>query len=238
MMPIFCFFHIGSNVSQPQMLVDSIRKFNPSAEIIYCTDVHSPKINGVTHRLEFAGNPNEIMTFRLKSFADSKIKEPAIYLDTDMLCLKPFNPGKFLDNKDLCVCERSFGKDHLFNVNFRGLNYLEYAQKSLGEVYPYLACATIAKNSTIWQELSDICNVLSEKFRIWYGDQEALKIIVKTKLNMQLGFIPEHTFACLPEHKHYVSQAIFLHFKGAARKKLLLEYYQFIMKSSGLSNFT
>jgi hypothetical protein len=229
--PVFCFFHIGHGTDQPQMLVDSIRKFNPNAEIIYCTDIQSPKIDGVTHRLEFTGNPNEIMTFRLKSFADSKIEEPAIYLDTDMLCLKSFNPAKFLDNKDLCICERSFGKDHLFNANFRGLNYFEYTQKSFGEVYPYLACATITKNSTIWQELSNACNALSEKFRIWYGDQEALKIIAKTKSNNQLGFIPEHTFACLPEYQHYASQAIFLHFKGVARKKLMLEYYQLIMKS-------
>ena len=64
--PVFCFFHIGHGTDQPQMLVDSIRKFNPNAEIIYCTDIQSPKIDGVTHRLEFTGNPNEIMTLDLK----------------------------------------------------------------------------------------------------------------------------------------------------------------------------
>jgi len=211
------------------MLVDSIRKFNPNSEIVFCTDRHSPIINGVTHRLEFDGNPDEIMSFRLRSFANSGIDGPAIYLDTDMLCLRSFDPAKVLENKDLYMCERSFGKYSLFNGNFRGMNYLEYDQMPLGEVYPYLACATITRNSGIWIELADTCSGLSEKFQIWYGDQEALKIIAKRKASEQLGFIPEHTYACLPEDVNHVSQAIFLHFKGPARKGLMLDFYKKIM---------
>jgi len=226
---IFCFFHIGSDSSYPQMLVDSIRKFNSNAEIIYCTDRHSPVINGVTRRLEFIGNPNEMMTYRLKSFANSGISEPAIYLDTDMLCLKSFDPAKILENKEIYVCQRSFNKESLFNGNFRGMNYLEYDQMTLGQVYPYLACATITRNSGMWAELADACDSLSEKFKIWYGDQEALKIIVKKKSSDQLGLIPEHTYACLPEITNYLPQAIFLHFKGAARKGLMREFYKKIM---------
>jgi len=228
--PTFCFFHIGSDSSYPQMLVDSIRKYNPNSEIVYCTDRHSPNINGVTHRLEFDGNPNEIMTFRLNSFASSGIDGPAIYLDTDMLCLRSFDPEKFLESKDLYICERSFGGDALFNGNFRGMNYLEYDQMPLGEVYPYLACTTITRNSEVWIELADVCDGLSEKFRIWYGDQEALKIVAKRKSNGQLGFIPEHTYACLPENMNYVSQATFLHFKGPARKGLMIDCYKKIME--------
>jgi hypothetical protein len=227
--PTFCFFHIGIDVSYPQMLVDSIRKFNANPQIVYCTNRHSPIINGVTHRLEFDGNPEEIMIFRLKSFANAGISNPAIYLDTDMLCIKSFDPEQLLEDKDLYICERSFNKDALFNGNFRGMNYLEYDQMPLGKVYPYLACATIARNSEIWIELADVCNHLSEKFRIWYGDQEALKIIARRKSNQQLGFIPEHTYACLPENVNYVNQATFLHFKGPARKDLMLDFYKKIM---------
>lgn len=227
----FCFFHIGSDTSTPQMLVDTIRKFNPNAVIVYCTDRYSPVINGVTKRLEFDGNPEEIMSFRLNSFAGAGIDNPAIYLDTDMLCVKPLDPEKLLANKDLCICERSFNKDALFNGNFRGMDYLEYDQKTLGEVYPYLACTTITKNSKIWNELAEVCSGLSEKFRIWYGDQEALKIITKQRPNEQIGFIPEHTYACLPEHINYANQAIFLHFKGPARKGLMRDLYKKIMSN-------
>ena len=183
----------------------------------------------LTRRLEFEGNPDEIMTFRLKSFANSGIGGPAVYLDTDMLCLRSFDPAKVLGSKDLFICERSFGKNALFNGNFRGMNYLEYDQMPLGEVYPYLACATITRNSGVWIELADVCHSLSEKFRIWYGDQEALIIIAKRKSNEQLGFIHEHTYACLPENIHHVSQANFLHFKGPARKGLMVEFYKKIM---------
>ena len=228
-MSVFCFFHIGPDIYQPQMLVDSIRRFNQNPEIIYCTDRHSPDIQGVTRRLESDGNPDEIMTFRLKSFANSEITRPAIYLDTDMLCLRSFEPKLVLNSRDLCVCERSFGKEALFNGNFRGMNYLEYDQMPLGKVYPYLACATITKNAKVWDELQGICSTLSEKFRIWYGDQEALKIIVKNKSSEELGFIPEHTYACLPENLDYLSQANFIHFKGPSRKDLMLEFHKKIM---------
>lgn len=227
--PTFCFFHIGSDASYPQMLVDSIRKFNVNPEIVYCTDRHSPAINGVTNRQEFDGNPKEMMTFRLKSFANAGIDNPAVYLDTDMLCIKSFDPEKLLKKRDLLICERSFNKDALFNGNFRGMNYLEYDQKPLGEVYPYLACTTIARNSEALIELADICNNLSEKFRIWYGDQEALKIIAQRKSKEQLGFILEHTYACLPENANYVNQATFLHFKGPARKDLMHDLYKKLM---------
>jgi hypothetical protein len=229
--PIFCFFHVGSDSSCPQMLVDSIRKFNPISEIVYCTDSQSPNINGVTHRLEFQGNPDEIMAFRLKSFANSGIEGPAVYLDTDMLCIKSFDPVKILESKDLYICERSFNKEALFNGNFNGMNYLEYDQMPLSEVYPYLACTTITRNSEIWIELADLCDGLSEKFRIWYGDQEALKIIARRKSKEQLGFIPEHTYACLPENINYATQATFLHFKGPARKILMIDFYKQIMCS-------
>lgn len=229
-MSTFCFFHIGSDLSYPQMLVDSIEKFNPNSEIIHCTDSQSPIINGVTHRLEFDGNPDEIMTFRLNSFANSGIIGPAIYLDTDMLCLRPFNPANFLESKDLYICERSFGKSVLFDGNFGGMNYLEYDQMPLGYVYPYLACATITKNAEIWRELADVCAGLSEKFRIWFGDQEALKIIAKRKTGEELGFMPEHAYACLPENMNYVSQATFLHFKGPSRKGLMRDFYKKIIE--------
>ncbi len=228
-MSIFCFFHIGPDISQPQMLVNSIRKFNLEAEIIYCTNDSSPEINGITTRLNFNGNSNQIILFRLKSFASSRINEPAIYLDTDMLCLKKFDPAVFLGKKDLYICERSFGKSALFNGKFRGMNYLEYDQKPLGEVYPYLGCVTVTKNSKIWTELDDICMNLDEKFKIWYGDQEALKIIAKKMSRECLGLMPEHTFACLPENTEFVNQATFLHFKGPTRKSLMLDYYQQIM---------
>jgi hypothetical protein len=137
---------------------------------------------------------------------------------------------KILENKEIYVCQRSFNKESLFNGNFRGMNYLEYDQMSFGEVYPYLACTTITRNSGIWSELVDACDSLSEKFKIWYGDQEALKIIVKTKSSDQLGMIPEHTYACLPEYANFLSQAIFLHFKGPARKVLMRDFYKEIMR--------
>ena len=121
----FCFFHVGSAIEEPQMLVNSIKKFNPNSEIICCTDKFSPVIQGV-QRLEFDGNPKELMLYRVKSFANSQIMEPAIYLDTDMLCCQSIKFDAQENHKDIFLCERSFNAQTLFKGNFLGLNFKEY----------------------------------------------------------------------------------------------------------------
>jgi hypothetical protein len=222
----FCFFHVGSATEEPQMLVNSIKKFNPTSEIICCTDRFSPVIQGV-QRLEFDGNPKELMLFRVKSFANAQIMEPAIYLDTDMLCYQSIQLDVEESNKDIFLCERSFNAQTLFKGNFLGLNFKEYDKKPFGQVYPYLACATITKNSLIWNEILDLCEELSQKFKIWYGDQEAMKLFVKNT-KYELGFIPENQWACLPEYSRYCDDIKFMHFKGA-RKKLMQIFYDNLM---------
>ncbi len=222
----FCFFHIGQRIEEPQMLVNSIKKFNPNSEIICCTDRFSPVIQGA-HRLEFDGNPKELMLFRVNAFANSQIMEPTIYLDTDMLC------GQFIkfdgqeNQEDILLCERSFDGEKLFNGNFLGLNFNEYDKKPLGQVYPYLACATITRNALIWNEIAYLCEGLPQKFKTWYGDQEALKIFVKNT-RYQLGFIQENQWACLPEYSRFCDDIKFMHFKGV-RKKLMKNFYDNLM---------
>lgn len=222
----FCFFHVGSAIEEPQMLVNSIKKFNPTSEVIHCTDRFSPVIENV-QRLEFDGNPKELMLFRVKSFANAQIMEPAIYLDTDMLCCQSIQLDVENSNKDIFLCERSFDAQKLFNGNFLSLDFKEYDKKPLGQVYPYLACATITKNSLVWNEIANLCEGLSHKFKIWYGDQEALKIFVKNT-QYDLGFIPEDQWACLPEYSKFCDDIKFMHFKGA-RKKLMKNFYDTLM---------
>jgi len=222
----FCFFHVGADIDVPQMMVNSIRKFNPDAEIFYCTDRFSPAIQGV-HRIEFDGNPNELMLFKVNSFANSSINGPAIYLDTDMLCCREIKFDDNLHYKDIYLCQRSFDTQNLFNGNFLGLDFMEYDKKPLGEVYPYLACATITVNSVVWKEIASLCDNLSQKFKIWYGDQEALKFFVHNT-NSKVDFIQEHKWACLPEYSKYFTEINFMHFKGA-RKKLMKNFYDDLM---------
>jgi hypothetical protein len=221
----FVFFHVGENSEQPQMLVNSIRLTNKEAIIIFCSDELTPDINGVSKRVNIKGDLKNLMSYRLKAFEEVKLDHPALYLDTDMLVLKKITPEQIIGDKKVIMCKRSFNLDGAFIGNFRGLDFMEYDKKPLGLVYPYVACATITKNWEIWQELSEILLNLDEKFKIWYGDQEALKKIQTTLTPEEFGVINEFEFGCLPDENAYVPRAAILHFKGAQRKPVMKVFH-------------
>lgn len=213
------------------MLVQSIRLFNPAAEIIYCTDAESPDIEGITRRVQSKGNRGHLMTFRIRAFTEAQLDYPALYIDTDMLCTKPIDPKALLQYRDILMCKRSFMRNAPFNGNFRGMNFMEYDQTPLGEVYPFLACATVTKNSSIWKNLLIIMKSLDIKFHVWYGDQEALKILASEMTDDKLGYIDESVYACLPEENYFLPSASMLHFKGASRKPAMALLYEKFTKN-------
>lgn len=77
------------------MLVQSIRFFNPTTQIIYCTDKENPDIEGITRRVQSTGNRRQLMSFRIGAFAEALLDYPALYIDTDMLCTKPIDPKPY-----------------------------------------------------------------------------------------------------------------------------------------------
>ena len=221
----FVFFHVGENSDQPQMLVNSIRLTNRDADIIFCSNESTPDIDGISKRINIEGNLDNLMSYRLKAFSDIKLEKPALYLDTDMLVLKKISPDEIIGNKKIIMCKRSFNLNGAFIGNFRGLDFMEYDKQPLGLVYPYVACATISKNWEIWEELGNILSNLNEKFKVWYGDQEALKKMQKTLSVEEFGVINEFEFGCLPDEKNYLPRAAILHFKGARRKPVMKVFH-------------
>jgi hypothetical protein len=210
-MSVFVFFHVGSDTSQPTRLVQSIIKIDPASDIIMCSDSSTPRIDGVTTRLNTAGDRSRLMEFRLAAFASARLDCPAIYLDTDMVVQEPISPSVLIGNNDVMMCRRSFNKSALFNTSFKGLDFPEYAGKTLDEVYPYLACATITRDYKPWAVMSEILYELDQKFSIWYGDQEALKLYA---LNARVGLLNESDYACLPEMLTASCAPKIIHFKG------------------------
>jgi hypothetical protein len=233
MRKLFVFFHVGDDVAIPTMLVDSIRWSNPDAGIIFCTDLETPEIRGVDQRVEVVGDRSRLMTYRLKAFASCGLDEPAMYLDTDMLMVKPVNPATLLGTSRIAMCRRSFNIQTPFNGRFRNLDFLEYDRQPMGDVYPFLACCTVTRDAKIWGELLEILSGLDEKFHLWYGDQEALKIFARDVAydrRSELSFLPESVFGCLPEEGDFVPNAAIIHFKGA-RKSALAPAYKQILKT-------
>jgi hypothetical protein len=200
----FVFFHVGEDLSLPRMLVKSIHTSNPGAEVIQCTDLITPKVDGVyrCHRID--GNRDNLMTFRLAAFSALQLDQTAIYLDTDML--------------------REFDRESPHGGSLRGVHFPEHQNRPLGEVYPYLACATIARNSNIWGDLLEILHTLDDRFQRWYGDQEAMKIWADRQ-DKDIAGLPESRFACLPEQYEHIKQALILHFKGTSRKEAMITFF-------------
>ena len=219
----FVFLHVGPASGFPTLLVRSIRAIQSDAEIIQCTDATTPVIEGVNSAARFAGDISNLMTFRLQSFATLNHAKPALYLDTDMLCVSRIDPVSELGECDVAVCHREFNCASPFNTGFAGLDLSEYTNMTLGDVYPYVACATVTRDGTFWSECLDNLRTLAPKFHYWYGDQEAIRNVIRSgRFNSKL--LPESRYGCLPEAHASAEAPYLMHFKGAHRKPLMLEF--------------
>jgi hypothetical protein len=216
----FVFLQVG-NAIEPTILVKSLRNVMPSSRIIQCSDKGTDKIDGVTEIFYVDGDINNLMTLRLKAFSELALEEIAVYVDTDMIFLRPFDPILILETADAAVCERSFSREKLFNRNFEGggFDWSVYKNKTIYEVHPYIACFTITKNYNFWAEAYARLMKMPSMFHYWFGDQEAIKSLVQAS-SFQIKKIPEATYACLPEEPS--PEPVALHFKGF-RKSLMMQ---------------
>jgi len=223
--PHFAFLYVGVDTTAPSILVRSIRAHNPEARIIQCSDRDSPEIAGVDRvfRLNKHGPKLLMMTFRLQCFAQLDIAEPTLFLDADMMCLASLDPAGILRDNDVAVCEREFETMLAFNLKFMDLDFGEYAGKVLGEIYPYVACATITKSGSFWSDALELLLGMHPKFHSWYGDQEAIRDLVKGG-KYRVTFLPESIYARLPDQPVRVgTKSKIYHFKGSARKRVMVD---------------
>ena len=220
------FFHIG-DITQPQLLTLSIKKFNPDSEIYFITDLLTKDIEGVTETVRFDLDVNNLMTSRLEAFSRLKLTRPAIYLDTDVLVVRPIPVELFKEN-DVVLCNRTFSRDTLINTSFKNLDLSEYSGRTFGEIYPFLACFTFSKDYQLWSECYKILMSLNNKFHFWYGDQEALRIIYEKKI-FNIGLLDENIICTLPEYSKPNDGPYSVHFKGPIRKNLMLQAADFIL---------
>jgi hypothetical protein len=220
--PIFVFLHVGVDTALPQLLTASIRRLQPGACVIQCSDDETPQIEAVTRVHRVQGDVSRLMTFRLGAFASLQLTEPAIYLDTDMLCVASVDPVQALGAHDVAVCRREFDRDLLFNTAFRGMDLRQYQGWTLDAVYPYLACATVTRNAEFWASCLRELESMVDQFHRWYGDQEAIRAVVEHGA-YRVGHLPEGRFARLPDRPVTAEvDPLLLHFKGAARKAMML----------------
>ena len=222
----FVFFHIGDTF-HPTLLTKSIKKFNPDSKIFYITDKKNKNIEGVTNTIRIDCNSDDLMTSRLLGFSELKLNTPAIYIDSDVLITKNI-PNELFNQNEVYLCKRSFMIDSIINTSFKNMDLSEYKNKTLGEVYPFIACFTYATNYKFWEECYNILINLNKKFHYWYGDQEALRIINDQK-KFDIGYLNENLICSTPEMLNDTSKVYSIHFKGPDRKKLMSTFAEKIL---------
>ena len=222
----FVFFHIGDTF-HPTLLTKSIKKFNPDSKIFYITDKKNKNIEGVTNTIRIDCNSDDLMTSRLLGFSELKLNTPAIYIDSDVLITKNI-PNELFNQNEVYLCKRSFMIDSIINTSFKNMDLSEYKNKTLGEVYPFIACFTYATNYKFWEECYNILINLNKKFHYWYGDQEALRIINDQK-KFNIGYLNENLICSTPEMLNETSKVYSIHFKGPNRKKLMSTFAEKIL---------
>ena len=222
-MNTFVFLQVGDDPFA-EMMVSSITLSNPNSHIIQCSDPKTGKIKDVSQVFRLDSDPTNLMTFRLEAFSKLKLAEPAIYLDTDMLILKEIFADQFLQDTEVALCNRSFARDLLINTRFRNMDLSEYCNKTLGEIYPILACFTVTKSHEFWDACLTNLWGLDKKFHWWYGDQEAMRNIANGGI-FSTRYLAESQVACLPEHFNAHTNASCIHFKGANRKSQMRDFY-------------
>jgi len=97
----------------------------------------------------------------------------------------------------------------------------EYSGMRVGAVYPYIACATISGRREFWSDCLDNLLRLDPKFHSWYGDQEAIRNVIRSG-KYRISTLPESVYGCLPEYEKRVPPPKIIHFKGSGRKSLMI----------------
>ena len=235
----FVFFYVKNILSESEFVIheheeenlnyfiDSIKKTHPESKIIQCSDLNTPKITGVDEIFRFNIEQNKIMEGRIFSYSKLNLNEPSIYLDTDMLIIKKIPYSLFADKADIILLSRSFNLDSSIPELFRGQNFKEHSENTLGKIYPYIGCFVISNSNKFWKNCYKLYQKLDNNYKFWFGDQKILKEIVENK-NFNFAFLKESEFACPPYFINEKKSPFIIHFKGKASKKLIKKYYNYI----------
>jgi hypothetical protein len=216
------FLQVGADYTLATILVKSIRQHNPRAELLQCSDSDTPPVPGVDEVLRVQGDSVKLMALRMAAFSTVSVDRPTLFLDTDMICVGEIHAQKILGDAKVAVCAREFDKDAPFNIRFpSGMNMIEHAGKSIGAVYPYLACTTAVYGAQFWAACNDELKNLHPQYHAWYGDQEAIRNLVHANRYSTVE-VRESIYACLPER---IGRDVkLIHFKGPKRKAAMLDY--------------
>ena len=223
----FSFIYLyGSNTQMGEKISYSIKKNHPSSKIIQITNFSEKKISGVDYVERFHFSNDTIMY----DFIKSQIKiikkyGPTVFLDADMLIIKPID--KFFSDKkfDFSITKRSLEYNNRYiNPKLHKENFPELIGKKWGDIMPYNAGIYYCNKAESLDYMLSVFNSMSKNFYKWYGDQIALKELVKSK-KFKINFFEGEVYNYTPKSsfEDFTKKKV-LHFKGKT-KKIFYETY-------------
>lgn len=167
------FFWVGPDVTIPAMLVRSIRAaFGPHFNVHQLSNRETPTVEGVTTHKKLKLSPH-IMVARLEAYAALSIKEPTLFLDADMLVLRPFDLPPLTEN-EVGVTRR--GERDTYVIPERDwAEFPEFAGKDSAQVMPYIFSFMYVPSTLVFLRQLNTLRKLPKRFQRWYGDQVTLK---------------------------------------------------------------
>src|SRR5689334_23200556 len=165
------FFWVGQDVSIPEMLVRSIRlAFGADMEVVQISDRDTPQVDGVSICRREKLSPR-IMVARLEAYASLAVKEPTLYLDADMMIVRPFDLPPLQAN-EIGVTPRTDRTE----INWRfPIEFPEFQGKYFCDVMPYIYSFVYASSEVLFVRQLNLLRKMSKRFQLWYGDQVTLK---------------------------------------------------------------
>ena len=207
--------------------ISSIKKNHPDANIVQCTDLKTPKIDGTNMILRENIDQNKIMEARIFLYSKLNFNTTSVFLDTDMLLVQKIPFKLFIDKADVFFLKRSFNLESKPPEMFRGQYYDGHVNGTLGKLYPYIGCLVIVNKNNFWKDCYNIYKKYNDNYKFWFGDQKALREIVSSE-NYKFAFLNESDFACPPAYIIKKRTPYIIHFKGKNYKTFIKKYYHHI----------
>jgi len=164
------FFWVGSDISIPKILVQSIRLVSgPDIEIVQLTDLTTPAVPEVS-RVSRHTLSASIMVARLQAYSHLESSNNFTYFcDADSIFI---NTPHVDSEADILLCPRVEN----FRINpYYPEHYPEFEGKMIDEVMPFMFGAILIRGkNNIFDGLLRKCLKLPARYHRWFGDQVAL----------------------------------------------------------------
>lgn len=222
------FFWIGQDVTIPTLLCRSIRNvFGPRFNVYQLSDHLTPKVEGVTHFKKMKLSPH-IMVARLEAYAALDVTEPTLFLDADMLVLRPFDLPQLAEN-EVGVTIRGARDTLHFSEQYLE-RYPEFANKDTAQVMPYIFSFVYVHSQLLFLRQLIALRKLPKRYHRWFGDQITLKNEIDSSTRFTARYFDitlyNRTVRSRGEFEEVIAspQPVFLaHFKGPESKSVMFE---------------